>query len=154
MKKEDIFQSLTGKIKAVAEDVNDNGKKLEMICRLLRDIPGYDWVGFYLVNPGKDNELILGPYAGEPTEHVKIPFGKGICGRAAETREVLVVADVSRETNYLSCNANVKSEIVLPIFKKGKLVGQLDIDSHTLAAFTESDQRFLSRVCQIVSPLL
>jgi GAF domain-containing protein len=114
----------------------------------------YSWVGFYVVDKDRKNELVLGPFEGEPTEHTRIPFGRGICGQAAALRETFLVQDVSKETNYLSCSANVKSEIVIPIFKKGKVVGELDIDSHVLSPFTKEDEAFLKKISEIVSKIL
>jgi len=106
-------------------------ERLQTICRLLRDgLEGYDWVGFYLVDPAADRSLVLGPYEGEPTEHTRIPFGRGICGQAAERGETVVVDDVSQESNYLACSTAVQSEIVVPVYHGGSLVGELDIDSH------------------------
>jgi len=96
---------------------------LQSICDLLKEkISHYHWVGFYLVDPQKSDELVLGPYAGEPTDHTCIRFGQGICGQAAQTKKTFVVADVSKETNYLSCSVKVKSEIVVPIMKDGTIV--------------------------------
>jgi len=114
----------------------------------------YSWVGFYVVDKDRKNELVLGPFEGEPTEHIRIPFGRGICGQAAAVRETFLVQDVSKETNYLSCSANVKSEIVIPIFKKGKVVGELDIDSHVLSPFTKEDEAFLKKISEMVSKIL
>lgn len=128
---------------------------LRKICVVLKDeVPHYDWVGFYLVDPDSEAELILGPYVGAPTEHTRIPFGKGICGQAATTENTFIVQDVTLETNYLSCSPDVRSEIVVPILKEGMIVGELDIDSHTLAPFTEEDQAFLDAICAQVAPLL
>ena len=128
---------------------------LRGICQLLHDeVEGYDWVGFYLVDPPGSRELALGPFVGAPTEHVRIPFGKGVCGRAAELRSTVVVDDVSRESNYLACSLNVRSEIVLPIFRKDELVGELDIDSHQLSRFGSDDRAFLSRVVETVSAVI
>jgi GAF domain-containing protein len=110
-------------------------------------------VGFYLVDPDSPRELALGPFAGAPTEHVRIAFGRGICGQAAEREETFVVQDVSEQTNYLSCSVHVKSEIVLPVFKDGKLVGELDIDSHVVAPFIGADEAFLEAVCDAVAVL-
>ncbi len=93
-----------------------------------------DWVGFYLVDPHREERLVLGPFSGEPTEHTSIAFGEGICGQAADTLQVFVVDDVEAESNYLSCSPSVKSEFVAPVMMKGVLVGELDIDSHTKAA--------------------
>jgi len=129
--------------------------RLDKICKLLKEnVPGYDWVGFYMVNPEDKKELILGPFSGEPTEHIRIPFGKGICGRAAETEQIFIVDDVAEETNYLSCNPRVKSEIVLPIFKNKEIIGELDLDSHAVAAFEKEDEDFLGEICKIVSRIL
>lgn len=154
MDREKIFDSLVGKVGAMLKSDRENRSKLEMICKLLKhNVPGYDWVGFYLVDPDKDKELILGPYVGTPTEHVRIPFGRGICGRAADIQKTVLVSDVSQENDYLSCNPDVKSEIVLPVFKKNRLVGELDVDSHESSAFTEKDEQFLARICEYASEL-
>lgn len=154
---EDKMQLLNlhiSRIKEILDSPIDTNEKLKTICKLLRDsVPYYDWVGFYLVQQSREKELVLGPFEGEPTEHVKIPFGKGLCSQAAERKETIIVQDVSDETDYLSCSVKVKSEAVIPIFKKGKLVRELDIDSHTLSPFTEEDRRFLEKVCEIVSVL-
>jgi len=126
-------------------------QKLQAICKLLKEsIPYYDWVGFYFKN-GAENELILGPFAGAPTEHTIIPFGKGICGQVAVSNKNFVVQDVTAQENYISCGFKVKSEIVVPIFVNGKNIGQIDIDSHSTAPFTDADERFLEFVCTEVS---
>jgi GAF domain-containing protein len=98
-------------------------------------------------------DLILGPYVGEPTRHTKISLGQGVCGMAAEKKQTLVVPDVSKVPNYLSCSPKVQSEIVVPIFKDAQIVGELDIDSHTPAAFTDQDRAFLEDVCEEVASL-
>ncbi len=124
------------------------------MCKLLADnVSYYDWVGFYFVDKEKPNELVLGPFVGEPTEHVRIPFGKGICGQAASRKETFIVQDVAKESNYLSCSSKVKSEIVIPIFKNGELVGELDIDSHVASPFTSGDRIFLSKMVEMTSGL-
>ena len=145
------LDSLLKRIKEIANSRLERDEKLRSICKLLREnFTHFDWVGFYLAC---GNELVLGPFEGEPTEHVRIPFGKGVCGQAAQTRKTLVVQDVSKEINYLACSPKVKSEIVVPILKNGKFVGELDIDSHVLSAFTEEDRKFLEKVCEIISNL-
>ena len=128
---------------------------LERICAVLKDeVSHYDWVGFYLFDPDAERELVLGPYVGAPTDHTRIPFGKGICGQAAATENTFIMQDVTQETNYLSCSPDVRSEIVVPILKEDVMVGELDIDSHALAPFTDQDQAFLDAVCAQVAPLL
>ncbi|HRU92386.1 MAG TPA: GAF domain-containing protein [Candidatus Marinimicrobia bacterium] len=125
--------------------------KLLEICRFLNyKFTGFDWVGFYFSdNPKK--ELVLGPFVGAPTEHKNIPFGRGVCGSAAISGITVNVADVTAESNYLACGLEVRSEIVIPIFKSGKFVGELDIDSHQPGRFGSSERRFLEQVGQIIS---
>ena len=97
--------------------------------------------------------LHLGPYVGAPTDHLIIPFGKGICGQVAVSNENFVVPDVTAQDNYIACSFTVKSEIVVPLFVKGKNIGQIDIDSHVLDPFTAADERFLEFVNQQVATL-
>lgn len=128
--------------------------KLQSICEVLRqEIPHYDWVGFYF-HKEDDKVLELAQYAGNPTDHTIIPFGKGICGQVALSNQNFVVPDVNAQDNYIACSFTVKSEIVIPIFVNGKNIGQLDIDSETLDPFTEQDERFLEWVCQEVSKII
>jgi len=124
------------------------------VSQLLHDeVPAYDWVGFYLADPDKERELILGPYVGKPTEHVRIPFGSGICGQSAETLKTFLVEDVSKETNYLACSPTVQSEIVVPILKGGKFVAELDIDSDDLGGIGTEDRRVLEEICKDLTSL-
>ncbi len=136
--------------------INNNStleEKLQIICAYLKqEIDYYDWVGFYFKN-GTKKELKLAQFAGEPTEHVIIPFGKGICGQVAISNQNFVVQDVSEQQNYISCGFKVKSEIVIPIFINGENIGQIDIDSHTVRPFTEKDTELLEFVCLEVSKL-
>lgn len=126
---------------------------LTAVCFLLKgDMKHYNWVGIYLADNRK-KMLHLGPYAGEPTQHVKIPYGKGICGQAAESQETFMTQDVTQEKNYLACSSRVKSEIVIPIMKGKKFVAQLDIDSHQLNAFTDDDREFLEALCKELAVL-
>lgn len=128
--------------------------RLLRICQLLeRKIDHYNWVGFYFKN-GNKNELKLGPYVGEPTDHTIIPFGKGICGQVALSNKNFVVPDVSAQDNYIACSITVKAEIVIPIFVNGENIGQIDIDSNTPDPFTEKDVRFLEFVCQEIAKIL
>lgn len=129
-------------------------QRLQAICDLLKEaIPYYDWVGFYFRN-GDREELRLGPFAGEPTDHTIIPFGKGICGQVALSNENFVVPDVAAQDNYIACSIHVKAEIVVPIFARGENIGQIDIDSHTPDPFSGADEALLEFVCQEVSRFL
>lgn len=149
------FNLLRDRVKEIAQRTGDRDEKLLAICSLLKDnVPHYDWVGFYLVDRARERELVLGPFSGDPTEHVRIPFGKGICGQAAQSGSTFIVPDVAKETNYLSCSPKVQAEIVVPIFKAGEIVGELDIDSHTLSPFTAEDREFLEGVGRLASGLV
>ena len=128
--------------------------RLQAVCELLQaEVPHYDWVGFYFRN-GQKEELKLGPYAGDPTDHTIIPFGKGICGQVALSNKNFIVPDVSAQDNYIACSIHVKAEIVVPIFVRGENIGQIDIDSHTPDPFTAADETFLEGVCREVATLL
>jgi GAF domain-containing protein len=154
MEKKKIFDALLKKIKEIVKTKIDSKEKLLKVCELLKDnVPYYNWVGFYIADDEK-KELYLGPYVGEPTEHTRIPYGRGICGQAADRKETFVVQDVSKETNYLSCSIKVKSEIVVPVFKGDKVVAEIDIDSHKISPFTKEDQEFLEQVAGIVKELV
>lgn len=129
-------------------------ERLNAVCDILkRQIPHYEWVGFYITIPGT-RQLRLGPYVGEPTEHTTIPFGRGICGQAAENKKTFVVQDVTEQTNYLSCSPMVRSEIVEPVFSGQQVIGEIDIDSHDVAPFTEDDSSFLGALAKISSALV
>ncbi len=128
--------------------------RLQNICSLLQEtITHYDWVGFYFRNGDKE-ELKLGPYAGEPTDHTIIPFGKGICGQVAMSNQNFVVPDVKAQDNYIACSITVKAEIVVPLFLNGENIGQIDIDSNTPDSFTEEDEQFLEFVNKEVANII
>lgn len=150
-----IFEKLKTEIETILLDNNKSkDEQLLNICEVLEtNIEYYNWVGFYFKN-GDKNELKLGPYVGEPTDHTIIPFGKGICGQVAVSNENFVVPDVAAQDNYIACSITVKAEIVIPIFVNGENVGQIDIDSNTPDPFTEEDERFLEFVCAKVAKIL
>ncbi len=109
----------------------------------------YSWIGIYLV---EGDDLVLAAWQGpEPTEHVTIPIGEGICGSAAASGKTEVVDDVGADQRYLACFASTKSEIVVPIMFGGDVVGEIDIDSDTPSAFGDDDQAFLEHVARMVS---
>jgi len=129
-------------------------ERLQQICELLKkNVTYYNWVGFYFKN-GDKNELKLGPYAGEPTDHTIIPFGKGICGQVALSNQNFVVPDVTAQDNYIACSITVKAEIVVPLFVNGLNIGQIDIDSNTIDPFTAEDERFLEFVNAEIAKIL
>jgi GAF domain-containing protein len=138
---------------SIIESDENRSEKLQAICDYLKqEITYYDWVGFYFKN-GTKNELKLAEFSGEPTDHVIIPFGKGICGQVAVSNKNFIVPDVSAQDNYISCGWKVKSEIVIPIFVNGENIGQIDIDSHTVNPFSANDEQLLEFVCEKVAQL-
>ncbi len=129
-------------------------EKMQLLCELLdKELMHYNWTGFYMADIEK-KLLHLGPYIGEATDHTTIPFGKGICGQAAETEKTFLIDDVSAESNYISCNIFVKSEIVVPIISEGVVLGQIDIDSNTASAFKQEDQDLLENICKALAPYI
>lgn len=142
-----LFENLKPEISQIVKNQNSSvPNRLEDICHLLHDsVDHYDWVGFYFKNEDLP-ELKLMSYAGEPTDHTIIPFGKGICGQVAVSNQNFVVPDVSALDNYIACSISVKSEIVIPLFVNGENIGQIDIDSKQIDPFTEADERFLEWV--------
>ena len=128
--------------------------RLTQVCELLMEnIPYYNWVGFYFKNGDKE-ELKLRSFAGEPTDHEIIPFGKGICGQVAVSNANFVVPDVKAQNNYIACSIQVKAEIVVPLFVNGENIGQIDIDSHTPDPFSKEDELFLEFVNEKVAEIL
>ena len=112
--------------------------------------PHYNWTGFYMLDPADPQTLLLGAFHGEPTPHVRIPVTQGICGAAVASGETIVVDDVNADPRYLSCSIRTKSEIVVPIRAHGRIIGEIDIDSHTPAAFSAIDRSFLEEAARIV----
>ncbi len=138
----------------IIENNSENNQKLQQICTFLKDeVDYYNWVGFYFKN-GTKKELKLKQFAGKPTEHVIIPFGKGICGQVALSNQNFIVQDVTLQDNYISCGMEVKSEIVVPIFKDGKNIGQIDVDSHQKNPFSNEDEQLLEYICTQVSKFI
>lgn len=149
------FETLKHQVKTILANTSATStERMHDVCVLLKDSIGYyDWVGFYFANHDKKT-LHLETYSGEETDHTVIPFGKGICGQVAETNTNFVVPDVKAQDNYIACSITVKAEIVIPLFKNGKNIGQIDIDSNTEDPFSPEDERFLEWVCEQVAKIL
>ena len=124
-----------------------------IVGRLQERLSYYNWVGFYMIEKGRLGEepvLVLGPYVGAVTPHTRIPLNQGICGAAASSGRTVVVDDVNADPRYLACSIETKSEIVAPIVVKGEVVGELDIDSHTPAAFKADDRQLVEHCARLV----
>lgn len=125
---------------------------MQGVCKLLHErMLKYNWVGFYMLEPGAQPPMLaLGAFVGAMTPHTRIPLNQGICGAAASSGQTVVVDDVSKDPRYLACSLETKSEIVVPIFVKGRVVGELDIDSHFPAAFATEDQELVQYCAAVV----
>jgi L-methionine (R)-S-oxide reductase len=142
-----LLEEIRG-LAAIAETLEALQRETAQLVR--RDMPGYDWVGFYMVDPADENFLLLGPYSGAQTDHTRIPVSEGICGAAVATGETMVIDDVHADPRYLSCSIETQSEIVVPIRVEGKIVGEIDIDSHRPAAFGFDDRAFVETWALII----
>jgi GAF domain-containing protein len=153
----------TGRIEEIRAELSGLAQTVpsaqELMCtmakvlheRMLR----YNWVGFYMLEPGAQPPvLVLGAFEGAMTPHTRIPLNQGICGAAASTGQTVVVDDVSKDPRYLACSLETKSEIVVPVFAHGKVVGELDIDSHFAAAFTPEHQELVQHCAMLVGKKL
>jgi len=125
---------------------------MQRMVRLLHDrVLKYNWVGFYMLEPGAQPPMLqLGAFEGAMTPHTRIPLNQGICGAAASSGQTVVVDDVSKDPRYLACSLETKSEIVVPVFVHGRVVGELDIDSHFPAAFTPEHQDLVQHCAMLV----
>lgn len=126
---------------------------MKSAVKILRDNnESYNWVGIYLVD---GDNLVLAAFAGDgETQHVTIPIGNGICGLAAKQGETVIVPDVSKDPRYLMCFPSTRSEIVVPIKSQGRVLGEIDIDSDHLSAFTGNDQKLLEETAAILASYL
>ena len=142
---------LTAIRSAIASAPNANGAMTQAV-RLLKDaIPYYSWVGIYLMD---GDELVLGPFLGKPSPHTRIPLGRGICGAAATAKTTIIVDDVNADPRYLACSIETRSEIVVPIIEDGEVLGEIDIDSDTPAAFGDADRHLLEQVAALLAESL
>ena len=121
--------------------------------RLHEKMTKYNWVGFYLVDSVDSEFLVVGPFVGSFTPNARIPLGKGLCGAAAKSRQVVVVDDVQTDPRYLSGSTMVKSEIVVPIIVN-KLVAELDIESYFPSTFNHSERQFVEACAAVVGRYL
>jgi L-methionine (R)-S-oxide reductase len=149
---EEVRQEIT----AVAQAVPSAKTFMQAVCRLLHErMLKYNWVGFYMLEPGAHPPvLVLDAFVGAMTPHTRIPLNQGICGAAASSGKTIVVDDVSKDSRYLACSLETKSEIVVPIFVNNQVAGELDIDSHFPAAFGPEDQELVQYCAGLVGKKL
>lgn len=145
----ELLQSLRDEVEGlVASDAPDDEVLEEVVRRVHEAHPSWDWSGIYLL---VGDTLVLGP-ATAPADHSRIGIGEGVCGTAVSENRNQVVEDVREVENYLACSIHTRSEIVVLIRDGGKIVGQFDIDSDTVGAFTGEDERLLDELAELVAP--
>ena len=142
------YDAVFDRIRSAIDAESDSTRAMERTLGLLKDIAHYNWVGIYLV---EGNELVLGPFAGKPSPHTRIPLGRGICGAAATERATIIVDDVNADPRYLACSLDTRSEIVVPIMDGTDVLGEIDIDSDRPAAFGGADTSLLESVAAILA---
>lgn len=148
---EEIKDQIIAETKKILNRDEERDEKLLSICKLLEnEIATFDWVGFYFADPEGKQELHLGPYVGEATDHTRIPFGRGICGQVAVSHETFISQNVHEEDNYIACSVDVQSEIVVPIMKGNNFVAQIDIDSNTRGSITKEQRKLLEEIAQLL----
>ena len=145
-------------LEELAFQAHSRQELMTQICQRLHErMLKYNWVGFYMIEkgaPGQPDMLVLGPFVGAMTPHTRIPLHQGLCGAAASSGKTVVVDDVSSDPRYLACSLETKWEIVVPIFVRGAVVGELDIDSHFSAAFAAEDRELVERCASLVGRYL
>ena len=145
------FARIRADIESFASSATDLASLQQFIVDVIPSrLPYYNWTGFYMFDPADSETLILGPFRGASTEHTRIPVSQGICGAAVAQDKTVIVDDVNSDPRYLACSLETKSEIVVPIRVHGKVVGEIDIDSHEPTAFSAADRDFLEACAGIV----
>ncbi len=148
--KKERYASLLPQLKALVEGEPDRIANLANIMSGLKYGMGFFWVGIYFVDGG---ELVLGPFQG-PVACTRIKKGKGVCGQAWEKKESIVVPDVAQFPEHIACSTDSRSEIVVPIMKKGEVVAVLDVDSDKLNDLDEMDKRYLEQIAIMIGNLI
>ena len=150
MDKTEKYSLLIKQISALIDGETDLVAVMANVCAAIHETMGFWWTGFYRV---VDNELLLGPFQG-PVACMHIGFGKGVCGTAWKEQRTIIVPDVELFPGHIACSSLSRSEIVVPVFSKGReVLAVLDIDSKELATFDNIDQQYLEEVCKMFSPL-
>ncbi|GAB3904773.1 GAF domain-containing protein [Mucilaginibacter boryungensis] len=145
--KAEQYKSLIPQIEGLLYGETDLVANMANVCAALKEQFNWFWVGFYLV---KNGELVLGPFQG-PVACTRIAKGKGVCGSAWEQAKTLIVPDVDAFPGHIACSSLSKSEIVLPVFSNGEVVGVLDVDASELDQFDETDALYLEQIIQLIN---
>ncbi len=143
LSKEEKYKRVVKQIAALVEDEHDLIANLANISAVLKQAFNFFWIGFYRV---QNEQLVLGPFQGT-LACTRIPFDKGVCGACYTRKETIIVPDVEAFPGHIACSSFSKSEIVVPVFKEGKVQLVLDVDSDQLDDFDETDKQYLEKIC-------
>ncbi|MEP5611337.1 MAG: GAF domain-containing protein [Cyclobacteriaceae bacterium] len=146
--KAEKYEALIPQIKGLLHGEENLVANLANICAALKEGMGFFWVGFYLVD--SEEELVLGPFQG-PVACTRIKKGKGVCGSSWDKEEIIIVPDVDKFPGHIACSSASRSEIVMPVFKDGKVTAILDVDSDQLDAFDTVDSEFLAQIIELLA---
>lgn len=151
---QELYRDLIAAADALTADEPDAVANMANVAALLWEfLPDLNWAGFYRVAPAKSggaDELVLGPFVGRPA-CIRIPFGKGVCGAAAESRATQLVADVHAFPGHIACDAASQSELVVPVLRDGTVVAVIDLDSPSPARFTAEDAAGIEALAALLS---
>ncbi|MGE8243743.1 GAF domain-containing protein [Sphingobacterium sp. GVS05A] len=145
--KEEQYQNLLPQIGGLLQGENNQVANLANIAAALKEQFNFFWVGFYLVDNAE--ELVLGPFQG-PVACTRIKKGRGVCGGAWAQEKTLIVPDVELFPGHIACSSLSRSEIVLPVYSQGEIIGVLDVDSSELDSFDEIDEKYLTQILQLL----
>ena len=138
-------------ISKILNAVEDNENIIQRTVEILDGVSHYTWVGIYLI---EGEYLVLKHYLGRPTEHTRIRLGQGICGAAVVEKQTIIVPDVKCDERYLACSIETQSEIVVPIWSGGRIIGEIDIDSDSPCVFNGKDKKMLEWIARILGDVL
>jgi L-methionine (R)-S-oxide reductase len=143
------YEDVLRELRSAIDQARTPAEAMQQAVAILKDqMADYSWVGVYLLD---GEHLQLGPFLGKPSPHTTIPLNQGICGAAASTRETIIVDDVDADPRYLACSLDTRSEIVVPIMKGTRVLGEIDIDSDKKAAFGAADKELLEATAALLS---
>ena len=150
IQKKQLYSELIPQVKSLIDGVDNHVGALANVAALLHDtLPYFFWVGFYIVRNG---QLELGPFQGDVACYT-IKKGRGVCGKAWEEKQTLVVPNVLQFPGHIACSSKSRSEIVVPVFMGGNVIAVIDVDSKGYSAFDDIDKDGLEKIAKIISPL-
>lgn len=144
------YQAILEQLRNKIPSLSSKQEIFDYVIQLLSNLPHFQWTGIYEYEEPKQMLFLYPTYVGLPTEHIQIPKGQGVCGSAVAQDKDIIVKDVTQQENYLACSAHTKSEIVVLIKKDSHVLGQIDVDSDEISAFSDTDKTYLQQIADII----